>query len=73
MLYNAGKKLFEMWTPEYGTNIYYTIDAVNVDGDTAEIITTFYNELKRSTMMGRTTITVKVQDGKPVIAALKAE
>ncbi len=73
VLYNAGKKLFEMWTPEYGTNIYYTIDAVNVDGDTAEIITTFYNELKRSTMMGRTTITVKVQDGKPVIAALKAE
>lgn len=73
LLYNAGKKQFEMWTPEYGTNIYYTVDAVNVDGDTAEIITTFYNELKRSTMLGRTTITVKVKDGKPVIASLKAE
>lgn len=73
VLYNSSKKVFEMWTPEYGTNIYYTIDAVNIEGDHADIITTFYNELKRSTMMGRTTITVKVKDGKPVIAAVKSE
>lgn len=73
VLYNPSKEIFEMWTPEYGTNIYYHIDAVNINGNEAEIITTFFNELKRETMLGRATITVRIQDGKPVIAALKAE
>ena len=73
VLYNPGKEIFEMWIPEYGTNIYYHIDAVNIDGDEAEIITTFFNELKRETMLGRTHITVKVLSGKPVIRALTAE
>ena len=73
VLYNSGKDIFEMWIPEYGCNIYYTIDAVNVSVDKAEIITTFYNELKRETMLGRTTINVKVKDGKPVIDSLSAE
>ena len=73
MLYNPGKKIFEMWIPAYGTNIYYIIDAVNVGSDQAEIVTTFYNELSRSTLLGRATITVKIQDKKPVIYSLKAE
>ncbi|WP_407384063.1 hypothetical protein [Ruminococcus sp.] len=73
MLYNPEKKIFEMWIPSYGTNIYYNIDAVNVSGDQAEIITTFYNEFARSTLLGKATITVKVQDSSPVINALKAE
>ena len=73
MLYNPGKEIFEMWIPSYGTNIYYIIDAVNVDGDQAEIISTFYNELARKTLLGKATITVKIQDGRPVIASLKAE
>ena len=73
VLYNPEKKIFEMWMPEYGTNIYYTIDAVNVEGNKAEITTTFYNELKRETMLGRTVITAEVKDGAPVIAALKTE
>ena len=73
VLYNPAKKIFEMWLPEYGCNIYYNVDAVNVSGDTAEIITTFYNEFKRSTLLGRTTINVKIKDGKPVIASLSAE
>lgn len=73
VLYNPEKKLFEMWIPEYGTNIYYTIDAVNVEGNRAEITTTFFNELKRETMLGRTVITAEVKDGAPVIAALKTE
>ena len=73
MLYNAGKKIFEMWVPSYGTNIYYIVDAVNVSGDKAEIVTTFYNELARNTLLGKATITVKIQDKKPVIESLKAE
>ena len=73
MLYNPGKEIFEMWIPSYGTNIYYIIDAVNVDGDQAEIVSTFYNELARKTLLGKATITVKIQDGRPVIASLKAE
>lgn len=73
VLYNSGKDIFEMWIPEYGCNIYYKIDAVNVDKNTAEIITTFYNELKRETMLGRTTIKVTIKDGKPIISSLSAE
>ena len=73
MLYNSGKDIFEMWIPEYGCNIYYQIDAVNVDKGKAEIITTFYNELKRETMLGRTTIVVTIKDSKPVIASLATE
>ena len=72
-LYSSSKKMFEMWMPDYGCNIYYTIDAVNVDGSKAEIITTFYNELKRESMRGRTTMTVTVENGAPVISALKTE
>ena len=73
ILYNSAKDIFEIWIPEYGVNIYYHIDAVNINGDKAEIITTFYNELKHSTLLGRTHITVKEQDGKPVISSLTAE
>ena len=72
-LYSPGKKLFEMWMPDYGCNIYYTVDAVNVDGSKAEIITTFYNELARKTMLGRTTLTVNTENGTAVISALKTE
>lgn len=72
-LYNKGKNIFEMWIPEYGCNIYYKVDAVNVDKNKAEIITTFYNELKRQTLFGRTTINVEVRDGKPVITSLSAK
>ena len=39
----------------------------------AEIVSTFYNELARKTLLGKATITVKIQDGRPVIASLKAE
>lgn len=73
VLYNSGKDVFEMWLPEYGCNIYYTVDAVNVNGDEVKIITTFFNELKRETMLGRTTITVKIKDGKPVIDSLSSQ
>lgn len=73
MLYNADKKIFEMWIPSYGTNIYYNIDAVNVSSDEAEIITTFYNELERKTLFGKAIVTVRIRDGKPVIYSLKAE
>ncbi len=72
-LYKPSEKIFEMWMPDYGCNIYYTIDAVNVEGNKADIITTFYNELARSTMLGRTTLTVTVQNGAAAISALKTE
>lgn len=73
VLYNSGKKFFEMWIPKYGCNIYYNIDTVNTKEDGAEIVTTFYNELKRETLFGKTTINVKIKDGKPVIDSLSAE
>lgn len=73
VLYTPSKKQFEMWIPAYGCNIYYNIDAVNVSDDTAEIITTYYNELARSTMLGRTTVKAAIENGKPVIKSLSSE
>ena len=73
VLYNAGKKIFEMWIPAFGCNIYYEINAVNTASDHAEIVTTFYNEFRRDTMRGRTTIRILIKDGKPVIGSLSAE
>ena len=73
ILYNPKSKKFEMWLPEYGMNIYYRVDAANIIDDRAEIITTFYNEKQKSTLFGRTTITVKIKDKKPVISALSTK
>ena len=73
VLYNAGKKIFEMWVPAYGCNIYYQVDSVNLNDDGAEIVTTFYNERGHETIHGRTTIRVKIKDGKPVIDSLSAD
>lgn len=73
VLYQPSKKMFEMWIPAYGCNIYYNIDAVNINGDTADIITTYFNELERNTMLGRSTVKVGVENGKPVIRALSSE
>ena len=73
VLYQPSQKKFEMWIPAYGCNIYYNIDAVNINGDTADIITTYYNELERNTMLGRATVKVGIEDGKPVIRALSNE
>lgn len=70
ILYNKGKDMFEMWLPEYGTNIFYRVDAAEVKGSKAEITTTFFNEFKKNTKLGRTVITVKIEDGKPVIEAM---
>lgn len=70
-LYNKGKKKFEIWLPNYGTNVYYRVDAADVSKNKVEIITTFYNELKKSSKLGRTTLTVKLDNKKPVIAELK--
>ncbi len=69
-LYNKGKKYFEMWLPSYGTNVYYRVDAADVSKDKVKIITTFFKELKKSTKLGRTTLTVKLKDGKPVISSM---
>ena len=73
VLYQPSKQLFEMWIPAYGCNIYYNIDAVNINGDTADVITTYFNELERSTMLGRATVKVGIEDGKPAIRALSNE
>lgn len=69
-LYNKGKKYFEMWLPNYGSNVYYRVDAADVSKDKVEIITTFFKELKKSSKLGRTTLTVKLKDGKPVISSM---
>ncbi len=70
-LYNKGNKRFEMWLPEYGSNVYYRIDAADVSGDKVVIKTLFFNEMKKSTKLGKTQITVKIKNKKPIISSLK--
>ena len=60
-----------MWLPEYGTNMYYNVDAVQEEGDALEITTTFYREKAKSTLLCKTVISVGIEDGKPVILRLK--
>ncbi|MCR5652500.1 MAG: hypothetical protein K6F88_01725 [Ruminococcus sp.] len=72
-LYNKSSNKFEMWLPNYGANVYYRVDAADKTGNKVEIITTFYNEMKKRTKLGRAVITVEIQNGKPVIAKLSAE
>lgn len=69
-LYNKGKKYFEIWLPNYGTNVYYRVDAADVSKNKVKIITTFFNELKKSSKLGRTTMTVTVKGKKPVISGM---
>ena len=71
ILYNPKTKKLEMWLPEYGTNMYYNIDAVQEEGDALEITTTFYRENAKSTLLCKTVISVGIEDGKPVILRLK--
>lgn len=71
ILYNPKTKKLEMWLPEYGTNMYYNIDAVQEEGDALEITTTFYREKAKSTLLCKTVISVGIEDGKPVILRLK--
>lgn len=73
VLYNPGKKIFEMWIPEYGTNIFYNVDSVDEKSDGADIRVTYYNELGKETLLGREIITVKIKDGKACIDALKSD
>ena len=71
ILYNPKTKKLEMWLPEYGTNMYYNVDAVQEEGDALEITTTFYREKAKSTLLCKTVISVGIEDGKPVILRLK--
>ena len=71
ILYNPKTKKLEMWLPEYGTNMYYNIDAVQEEGDALEITTTFYREKAKSTLLCKIVISVGIEDGKPVILRLK--
>ena len=73
VLYNPTTKKLEMWVPEYGTNMYYNIDAVQEEGDALEITTTFYREKAKSTLLCQTVISVGIEDGNPVILRLKTE
>lgn len=59
-----------MWLPNYGTNVYYRVDAADVSKNKVKIITTFFNELKKSSKLGRTTMTVTVKGKKPVISSM---
>lgn len=72
-LYTPGRGKFEMWQPNYGTNIYYHVDTANLSGSQLVIATTFYNEKTKSTLKGKTTVTVEIKDGHPIIRKLSSE
>ena len=73
VFYNPTTKKLEMWLPEYGTDLYYHIDAADVSGSQLKVSTTFYNEKEKSTLFGKTAITVEVADGKPLIRSVSTQ
>ena len=73
VFYNPTTKKLEMWLPEYGTDLYYHIDAADVSGSQLKVSTTFYNEKEKSTLFGKAAITVEVADGKPLIRSVSTQ
>ena len=73
ILYTPGRKKFEMWQPEYGTNIYYTINSTTVKGSRLIIDATFFNEESKETAKGSIELTVAVKNSKPYISGLKTK
>ena len=70
VLYNSGKKKFEMWQPGYGTDVYYTINSVEVNDSDVLIDITFFNEKEKATLKGYVELTLQVKNKKIIMSKL---
>lgn len=73
VLYNSANRVFEMWEPNYGRNVFCTIDAADVSDTRMTVVSSFYNEIERSTLLGHTTVVVENVDGAAVIKSVMTE
>lgn len=73
VLFNRGKRVFEMWQPEYGTDIYYNINSAEPDGLDVLIDVTFYNDLNKTEPKKNIVINVSIEDNNAVISSMKVK
>ena len=74
-LYSSALDKFEMFQPNYGRSVYYNVDSAEVSGDDGEfrIFTTFYTDVSKSNIFGRTVLTVGFADGAAFIKSMTSE
>lgn len=58
-LYNISTKKFEMWQPNYGTDVFYDTKTSKIDDSTYETDITFYQNSSKTAIKGQATVTVK--------------
>ena len=67
---------FEMFAPtQFGTSVYYNVDSAEFASGSGdfEIYTTFYKDSGKTTVLGRTVLTLKTADGRATIASMTSE
>lgn len=75
VLYTASLKKLEMYQPKYGVGVFYNVDSFEKTDEEGvyEIITTFFGERSKANVIGRTTMKIKVAEGKAVIVSMTSE
>ncbi|MBQ7699144.1 MAG: hypothetical protein IJT49_02240 [Clostridia bacterium] len=71
VLYNRGKRVFEMWQPEYGTDIYYNVNSAEIDGVEVIIDVTFYSDINKSEQLNNIVLKLSIENNSAVISAMK--
>lgn len=69
-LYNAGKNIFEMWEPAYGTDIFYAVTLIREESGLYKARTTFYNDSSKNEIIGKTVLTVRDNAGQMIITKM---
>lgn len=71
-LYNKGKERFEMWEPNYGSDIYYDVKVTSEGDNLYKAVTTFYTDSLKSEATFRTALTVEDAGGQIMIRKLSS-
>ena len=73
VLYNRGKRAFEMWQPEYGTDIYYNVNNAEIDGLYVIIDVSFYSDPAKSEILNDIELKLYIDNGNAVINSMKVK
>lgn len=71
VLYNRGKRAFEMWQPEYGTDVFYTVNSAEIDGLFVIINVTFYTDINKTEQQNNIELKLSVENGSAVINSME--
>lgn len=66
----------EMFQPKnYGRSVIYRVESAEISDETGEfsIMTTFYTDVDKTAVLGRTVLGLEIKDGKAVIRSMTSE